>query len=151
GLSMSARLNENQSGRAEPIAGDCGRARRSSRRRSTISSPMWTAGMRNCEGGFGQVIWSALTEQNAPAAFLRARNQRVSEDSLMISVATALGLKIVSCLVVLGKGCSLASRSRGHALPYPGVALDLRAFSRANSMSPSVGLSGSMYGKAWIR
>jgi hypothetical protein len=70
--------------------------------------------MRICEGGFGQVIWSAPSEQNAPAAFLLARDQSVSENCSMISVAVVLGLKIVSCSVILEK----VTRSLVH--PSPG-------------------------------
>ena len=61
------------------------------------------AQIRNGEGGFGQVIWSRPTEQNAPAAFLLARDRSVSENFPMISVAAALGPEIVSCSVVLVK------------------------------------------------
>jgi hypothetical protein len=46
------------------------------------------------EGRFGQVIWFTPTEQNASAAFLMARDQNVSQNCLMISVATWLRLKI---------------------------------------------------------
>jgi hypothetical protein len=59
--------------------------------------------MRNCEGRFGQVIWFTPPEQNALATFLLARDRGVSGNCLMISVAAALGLEIVSCSVVLEK------------------------------------------------
>src|SRR5262245_14434565 len=55
--------------------------------------------MRICEARFA--LWSTPSEQNASAGFLLARDQSVSENYPMISVATALGLKIVSRSVVV--------------------------------------------------
>src|SRR5262245_3962072 len=81
--------------------------------------------MRICEGGFGQVIWSRPTEQNASVAFPLARDSSVSENYPMISVATAPGLKIVGCSVVLekftrrchGEGSRLSAAIIGQSWP----------------------------------
>jgi hypothetical protein len=83
-----------------------------------VTSKSRVAGMRNGEGRFGQVIWFTPTEQNASAAFLLARDQSISENCSMIPVATALGLKIESCSVVVEDlnpmryGCSAAKPRR---------------------------------------